>query len=254
MGAAERSSDDVTTRAAFVLLALGLNSCLPLAALLGVEAPAPAATPSEDTGLPFITTQEAEKSGFLADDTRVPLEEKDDATKLLMDSLVVAKGRGAVAVGEVAIVLPKGDRQECRSLITSENALVAHTVPAETRLVSTPQLVTRQVTEMQYQCRYVSRPHTQTQTSYESEYDYSSKRTRQVTRSKLVTVYRSEQECNYSPVERMVTRYDYQLQSHFVPPSTEYLSERRLNLSEPVCYEITKSPRSHMELRLYRRP
>ena len=85
----------------------------------------------------------------------------------------------------------------------------------------------------------VTRPVTRTRTTYSYQYDYSSKRSRSVPRTERYTAYESRNECRSEPVRRtrteyvsknecgfepvthLVTRYEFQLRSEYIPPRLE---------------------------------
>ncbi len=242
----------------FFLLALGLNQCVPASSPSSPfkEFDVTLTARSSHSGgpaIPFITDSDAERFGYLAEDTRVDIEPQGDATKQLKAALKVARSNGSVAVGEVVVVRPRGDSQECRSLITAERETVAHTVPGTETQVSVPGVVTERVTENEFRCTTQSRPHTETQYTQHQEYDSFSKQSRTVTQSRQVTVYRSEQECRSNRVEKDVRRIESHLESKITPPSLEYVAQQRLKQSDPVCHETATPPGSRLELRLYRR-
>jgi hypothetical protein len=48
----------------------------------------------------------------------------------------------------------------------------------------------------------------------------------------------SKTECSYQPVTRTVTRYEFQLESRYVPPRMETVTRQRLRELDPVCYQL----------------
>jgi hypothetical protein len=66
-------------------------------------------------------------------------------------------------------------------------------------------------------------------TTYESQYECKSE---PVTRMRSEMVHKTE--CGYESVTRMVTRYEFQLESTYVPPHMETLTRQRLRELDPV--------------------
>jgi hypothetical protein len=91
---------------------------------------------------------------------------------------------------------------------------------------------------------------------YRSQYDSFSKSTRSVPQTEHYTAYESHFECKSAPVTRLrsemvsknecgfetvtrtVTRYEFQLESTYVPPQMELVTRQRLRELEPVCYDL----------------
>jgi hypothetical protein len=42
--------------------------------------------------------------------------------------------------------------------------------------------------------------------------------------------------CRYEPVSQVATRYEYQMESQYVPPRLETLTQHRLRETEATCY------------------
>jgi hypothetical protein len=76
------------------------------------------------------------------------------------------------------------------------------------------------VTTYEYRCHMVSRPVTRSETYYESQYDYVSKSTRMVSRTRMVTHYESQNDCHSEPVTRSETHYETKTETRYIPPQT----------------------------------
>ena len=165
-----------------------------------------------------------------------------------------------------------GRAVECRSSIVPETVTVGTTIPDHYERVSVSRPVTRTVTESQQRCKQVtkyenrpvteyqqkcgsvSRPVTRTRTAYRSQYDSYSKSYRQVPYTETYTAYESHYECKYESVTRSkmqsvmrtecapemvtrtVTRYEFQLESRFIPAHLEKITRQRLRELDPECY------------------
>jgi outer membrane protein assembly factor BamE (lipoprotein component of BamABCDE complex) len=99
------------------------------------------------------------------------------------------------------------------------------------------------VTSYEYRCSMVSRPVTRSETYYENEYDYVSKSTRMVSRTRMVTHYESQNECRSEPVTRSETHYETKTETRYIPPeqhvTTIYDKDTVLIEAEP---EILVTP------------
>lgn len=75
------------------------------------------------------------------------------------------------------------------------------------------------VTRYEYQCRMVTKPVTRTETVYEYRYDYTTKSSRSVPTTRMVTSYQSQNECSTVPVMRSETSYETKTETRYIPPS-----------------------------------
>jgi hypothetical protein len=212
------------------------------------------AAAARDDDLPFLSTEDAEKRGLVGEPLRIDLDATQDGTKMLVGALTYAKKRGAVGVSEVSVVLP-GEKEgvECRSSIHSEATTEERVVPGHTTLVPVTKPVTRMVTQSRQVCRLESKPYTEMQTTYTTQYDSISKTTRSVPQQRMVSKTRFENVCRYEPYTSMQTFYEYQSEQRYTPPSTEYLKSRKLVTSEPLCYEAEGTITRRLEGTLWRR-
>jgi hypothetical protein len=225
----------------------------------------------------IVAPHEAEARGYAWQSTLLQFGDEPDGTKLLMELLARAKAKGAAYVSDVRFhfVTAKGGKPvECEITIQPEDVPAPVVVPEKVERVQAMVPVQRTVTEHEYKCTPVMRPNThyvtemqnqcasemvpvtRTETTYVTQYDYTSKSSRSVPQTRtvtsyesryscrpqsvgrMVTDYRTEQDCHTEPVTRSVTRYEFQLQTHFVPPHLEYVQKRKLSESEPVCYLV----------------
>jgi len=167
-----------------------------------------------------------------------------------------------------------GRAVECRSSIVPETVTIGREIPAHYERVSVSRPVTRTVTENEQRCApvtkqenrsytsyeqkcgSVTRPVTRTRTAYRSQYDSYSKSYRQVPYTETYTAYESRYECKSEPVARSrlesvtrtectphmvtksVTRYEFQLESRFVPTHLEKITRQRLRELDPECYAV----------------
>ncbi len=92
--------------------------------------------------------------------------------------------------------------------------------PARTEMHTETVPVQKMVTHYEYRCSMVSRPVTRYETTYESEYDYSTHSTRMVPRSHMVTRYEYQNECRSEPVTRSETQYETKTSTRYIPPET----------------------------------
>ncbi|HVK78340.1 MAG TPA: hypothetical protein VM734_33775 [Kofleriaceae bacterium] len=230
-----------------------------------------------------VTADRAARAGLPGELRSFGFGDGADGTQLVADFLARADAEEAVMVSELAIYLRSvhdGQAVECRTEIVPETVTTSHWRPSRTETVSVMRPVTRtvtdyeqacstttrsesrMVTEYQQRCRMVSKPVTRTRTTYSSSYDYSSRSYRSMPRTETYTAYESQQECrsepvtryrteqvphrecHQRPVTRTVTRYEFQLESRFVPARVETLRRQRLRELEPVCYaaEGTAAP------------
>ena len=178
----------------------------------------------------------------------VRFDRKQDGTKLIVDFLTEAQGKGAVYVSGLAIAIASVVGEKSVVCVT-EIGPVEHVqsrtepsyTPAKTSGAYVLKPVGKTVSEMEYQCTYVSRPVQEMETYYTTEYDYYLKQSRTVPRTRYVTRYRSQPECSYRSVTRHVTRYEYQYVTEYIPPKMEYItrtySKWELRESEPICRE-----------------
>lgn len=227
-----------------------------------------------------VSASEADGSGLTARTLAIPFDGDANGTQLVQEFLRRADSAGAYIVADLAIYLQTardGARVECRSSIVPESVTESHTRPSRYEQVSVPRPVTRTVTELAYQCKpvtkfetrlhteyqqrcsSVSRPVTRTRTVYRSEYSWSTKSTRSVPHTETYTTYESRYECksepttrsrmesvtrtecSSQPVTRTVTRYEFQLESRFVPAQLETITRQRLRELTPECYDTGPS-------------
>lgn len=235
-------------------LALTASLILSAACIPPSSATSSKSAAARDDDLPFLTTEDAEKRGLVGEPLRIELDANQDGTKMLVGALTYAKKRGAVGVSEVSVVLPgEGEGVECRSAIHSEATTEERVVPGHTTLVPVSKPVTRMVTQSRNVCRLESKPYTEMQTTYTTQYDSISKTTRSVPQQRMVSKTRLENVCRYEPYTSMQTFYEYQSEQRYTPPSTEYLKSRKLVTSEPLCYEAEGPIARRLEGTLWRR-
>lgn len=236
--------------------------------------------PTQPVAARVVTIDQAVQSGLQRHPYRLPFEGEADGTKLISDFLTAADTAGATYVADLAIFLQTtidGRAVECRTDVDPETVTETRTVPGRHETVSVNKPVQRMVTESEYRCKPVtkmeSRTHTEyeqrcatrshpvskTRTVYRSEYDYYSKSTRSVPHTEYYTDYESRYECHSEPVTktrmesvsstecssemvtRMVTRFEFQLESKYIPPRLEQITRQRLKESEPACYVLEDS-------------
>jgi hypothetical protein len=200
-----------------------------------------------------------------------------DGTKLIVDFLAKARERGARYVSDIAIYFATTQEQkpvECKVAVYPADTVVPVETPAHTTLVPTQVPVMRLVTEQEYRCHFVSKPVTHTETQYEqrchmvskpvtryettytTQYDFATKSSRSVPQSRPVTHYESQNECRsepvmkqvmrsemqnqcaFEPVTHNVTRYEFQLAMHYVPARLDYVQQKKLAQTDPVCYAL----------------
>jgi hypothetical protein len=104
------------------------------------------------------------------------------------------------------------------------------------------------VTHYEQRCHMVSKPHMRTETTYTSQYDAFSHSTRSVPQTRMVTDYQMENECRSEPVTQMETHWEFAQEWHYTAPHTEFLTQKRLKETEPVC-EVVEDPQGtgHVE-------
>lgn len=224
-----------------------------------------------------VAAREADASGLVPAMLSIPFGAEVDGTKLVQDFLAHADGRGAHLVADLAIYFQTTQDEravECRTDIVPETVTETQTRPSRWEQVPVNRPVTRTVTEHEHRCRSVtkyesrsrteyqqqcgsvSRPVTRTRTVYRSQYDYASKSTRSVPTTESYTAYESQyqcksvpvyrsrmepvtrNECRMEPVTRTVTRYEFQLESRFVPARLETITRQRLREREPACFVV----------------
>jgi hypothetical protein len=224
-----------------------------------------------------VASGAARAKGLTPQDEAQSFGTDQDGTKLLIDFLAQARARGARYVSNIAIyVATTRDEKpvECKVGVYPEDEVVPVEVPAHTTMVPTQVPVTRLVTEQEYRCHLASKPVSRTETQYEqrcrmvqkpvtryettytTQYDYMTKSNRSVSQSRPVTHYESQNECHsepvmhqvtryemqnecsFEPVTHSVTRYEFQFQMQFVPTRLDYVQQKKLTQSEPVCYAL----------------
>ncbi|RKH41031.1 hypothetical protein D7Y23_33700 [Corallococcus sp. AB050B] len=201
----------------------------------------------------LTTREEATASGFKPWKLTVAFGAQQDGTRLLLDFMKRAEAAGGRYVSDVHIVLASdqdGEPVECRTEIVPEASVetgrVLQSTPGRTEMRHHLVPVTKTVFESQYQCQSVMEPRTASETYYESQYDASTKRTRSVPRTRMVTRYEHRQKCGLVPMMRTVTRFEYQFRSEFIPPRLELVPRQytRWSLKEtpPAC--ASPSPRT----------
>lgn len=224
-----------------------------------------------------VPVHEAEQSGLTGRPLAIPFAGGRDGTELVAQFFQEADRARAQMISELAIILETtqdGRPVECRTEIVPESITETQLRPGQYKTVSVQRPVQRTVTEQQYRCKpvmrsemrshteyeqrcgSVMRPVQRTRTVYSTQYDSFSKSSRSVPRTEYYTAYESHyecksqpvtrmrsemvsrSECGYEPVTRTVTRYEFQLESQYVPPHMETLTRQRLRELDPVCYEI----------------
>ena len=115
--------------------------------------------------------------------------------------------------------VPPPQRQLARAGKLEESTHVDYQ-PARTETHSETVPVQRMVTHYENKCSMVSRPVTRYETTYESEYDYTTHSTRMVPRSHMVTQYEYQNECRSEPVTRSETQYETNTETRYIPPQT----------------------------------
>jgi hypothetical protein len=202
-------------------------------------------------GITVIKPEQASAAELVGRPFSLAFADGENGTDLMVRFLRAAHGQGATFLSdiEIHIVGGKGGAPEdcvTRVVPADHGQLQPQTVMEpgryEQRQVLKP--VSRMVTEYEYRCHSVSRPHTRTETHYESSYDFSSKSYKSHPVTRTVTDYRHEQECKSEPVTRYVTRYEYQMESQYVPAQwrTElrWMSDWDLDETPPACAPITR--------------
>ena len=207
---------------------------------------------SQAPGIKLITPEEAAASNL---GPGVPIAiifgDRQNGTELAMELARRAQRLGARYVASIEIRLVSqrdGQLIDCVTLVQPvphERTVMEQRLepqPMQTRYVMRP--VTSTVTESEYRCHMVSRPHTETRTEYQSSYDFSSHSYRSQPVTRTVTEYRMENECRSEPVTRMVTRYENQLETEYVPPTwrTVFTTETDWTIEElpPTCAPLTR--------------
>ena len=224
-----------------------------------------------------VSAHEAEQSGLTGRPLVIPFEGGRDGTELVARFFQDADRARAHLISELAIIIEttqEGRPVECRTEIVPESITETQLRPGRYKTVSVQRPVQRTVTEQQYRCKpvmrselrshteyeqrcgSVMRPVQRTRTVYTTQYDSFSRSSRSVPRTEHYTAHESHYECKSQPVTRMrsemvsktecglepvtrtVTRYEFQLESQYVPPHMETLTRQRLRELDPVCYEI----------------
>jgi len=236
------------------MLSAIVRTTVPLVALvLAAGSAATAATAPEGyseesaPGITIITAEQAEAGGLEGRPFAMPFADGQNGTELMVRFLREAReaGGGFLADVEIHLVAEKDEAwQDCVTRVGPVDHGHQGVVSKmdyghmETRSVMRP--VTEWVTEHEYRCHMVSRPHMVTSTRYESSYGAGGYSSHPVTETH--TEYQMENECNMEPVSRMVTRYEYQLEQSFVPPEwhTElrWMSDWDLDESPPECAPV----------------
>lgn len=244
------------------LFALLASSSIAVACVPATPAGAPIPSEVSDTPaaaeLQVITPEQAAEAGMVSEELVIERDAVADGTSMLDAWFEAAKANGATRVGEVAIYVRRASDDglvECRTSLYPENTVEPHWRPGTQRLVSVTRPVTRSVTRYENRCRMVSKPVQRTETTYTTQYDSFSKRTRTVPQTRTVTRYESQNECRLEPVQRSETVWEYTTQTKYEPPRVEYLSRKRLRETEPVCYEASATPgKSRVVGKTYRLP
>ena len=222
-----------------------------------------------------VSADEAARRGLVAHPLSRDFGPDEDGTKLVDDLLAEAKRQGATAVSDISVSLASRAAEgpvACRTEILPETVAETRTIPGGSQLVSVQRPVQRMVTESEYRCHTtshpgdarstteyhqschtVSRPVSRTRTTYSYQYDSFTHSSRSVPHTQSYTEYQSHQECRsepqlktrtesvsrnecrMEPVTHMVTRYEFQLESRYVPPRLETFTRFRLHETEPQC-------------------
>jgi hypothetical protein len=234
-------------------MAAGMSRFLLLVAALVLSAASavvPQGYSADDApGITVITPAQAQASSLSGRPFDYRFADGENGTDLIVRFLRAARAQGASYLSDIEIHLvdqKDGRWQECVTRVApadhGTNQSIQRMDPGHTEMQTVMRPVTRTVTEYEYRCHMVSRPHMVTHTSYESSYDSMSRsfRSRPVTRTS--TEYRMENECHSEPVTRTVTRYEYQYEHRYVPPQwhTElrWISDWQLEESAPVCAPV----------------
>ncbi|NRD58757.1 MULTISPECIES: hypothetical protein [Corallococcus] len=204
-------------------------------------------------GVTLTTREEAAASGFKPWTLSVAFGARQDGTQLLLDFMKRAEAAGGRYVSDVHIVLASdqdGEPVECRTEIVPESSVeigrTLQSTPGRTEMRHHMVPVTKTVFESQFQCQSVTEPRTVSETYYESQYDPSSKTTRSVPRTRMVTRFEHRQKCGHVPMMRTVTRFEYQFRSEYIPPRLELVSRQytRWSLKETLPTCAPPSPRT----------
>lgn len=227
-----------------------------------------------------VPAREAEQSGLAGRSLVIPFTDGRDGTELVTRFFQDADRSGASLISELAIIIETardGRSVACRTEIVPESVTETQLRPAQYKSVSVQRPVQKMVTEQVYRCKpvtrsemrshsereqrcgSVTRPVQRTRTVYTTQYDSFSKSSRSVPRTESYTAYESRYECKSEPVTRMrsemvtktecsfesvtrtVTRYEFQLESSYIPAHMETLTRQRLRELDPVCYELELS-------------
>lgn len=196
----------------------------------------------------IIELATARKLGLHGREQELRFGPKQDGTALVLDFLERAQRRGARYVSDIRIELavPRGGQPAlCATRLLpfarGMRVPVTHTTPGHIEQRMVPKLVTRTVNESVSDCKSESHPVTRYETRYEthyetrytSQYDYSCRCSRMVShsvpvsrsRTVPVTHYETRYVCRQRPVTRLVTRYEHQLVTRFIPPRTQIIAK-----------------------------
>ncbi len=223
-----------------------------------------------------VAISEAMASGLASQPLQITFDGRD-GTELVIELLKQADAANAAYVADLAVYVETtqdGKPVECRSEIVPETVTESTFRPAENRSVSVSRPVTRMVTEYEYRCHPVtatelrsvteyeqqcattSVPVQKSRTVYTSQYDSTTHMSRSEPRTEYYTDYESRYECKQVPVSKQrsetvtkqqcgaesvthsVTRYEFQLESHFVPAHYELVTRQRLHELDPACYVL----------------
>jgi hypothetical protein len=234
-------------------------------------------TPMRPTEVRVVAAADATTAGWVARPVSHTFGAGRDGTELVSSLISEAERQGALAISDIAITLgapAENGPTECRTSILPETISETHYTAPTHRMVPVQKPVSRMVTESQYRCHMeshpetrsvteytqrcqsVSRPVTRTRTTYSYQYDSFTHSSRSVPRTESYTSYESHQECHSEPqhrtrtenvmknvcrsepVSHMVTRYEFQYETQYVPPRLETLTHHRLREATPVCYAL----------------
>jgi hypothetical protein len=224
-----------------------------------------------------VSDDRAAKSGLASEPFEIQFSQNQDGGELVGEYFRQADAKRARYITNLGIQIEwnrAGLRIACRSEVVPEAVTEPVWITGRHKSVSVSRPVTRTVTEnhmackpvmrsemrsrteYEQKCGSVSKPVTRTRTVYRSQYDYSSKSTRSVPTTETYTEYQSsyecksqpitrtrsemvtKNECKSEPVTRQVTRYEYQLESRYIPAHFENITRQRLRELDPVCFEL----------------
>lgn len=202
-----------------------------------------------------LSPEQAAGAGLRAEDLRLTFADAADGTKLLERWIAAARQRGTFRVGELVLYVVQksgGDTVECRSALYPQDSVEPHWVPGQVRVVPVTRPVTRSTTSFETRCRMVSHPVQRAETTYSSQYDSFSHSYHSVPSTHYVTSYEMRDECHSEPVTRLETTWECTFEHRYEPPRLEYLAQKKLRESQPICY-VASSPQatSRVEGKLY---